>query len=349
MSDKNIRETLANVDLKNSFEEVCPKWMDYTSQKAFAIQIVEATDANKSGSLHNIAIKNPRQLTASMYNVAACGLSLDPARKEAYLTVRRGAIIMDPSYIGMCRLATDTGSILWVKADTVKKNDKFKIVSVDEKPIHEHDPFSSDRGATVGYYCTVKVHNGDYLTTAMSMDEIEKIKGAGSGGNVWNQWPDEMGKKSVIRRAHKLWPVSNNHEASERLAAAVHVGDLNEGMTAIASAPDLGSYDETIKYKFDRCITDSDAVEMTLLKHSLSETQWSNLYHSFTTAKGKYQRIVDGLYQSGEAMVREYVDIINEAVASGGDLDSALEEMGELRPLVEARVSNEAAQVMRAA
>ena len=346
----NIRETLANKKLKESFEAVCPSWMKFNAEVGFAIQIIEAASASKSGSLHNIAASNPKQLMAAMYNVAACGLSLDPSRKEAYLTVRRGGLIFDPSYIGMCRLATDTGSILWVQAETVKADDNFSLPGVDEKPIHHRDPFKKDRGETVGYYCVVKVHNGDYLTTAMSMDEINQIKNAGSGGNVWKQWPDEMGKKSVIRRAHKLWPVSDSHEANTRMARAVHVGDVNEGLQLVTSSPDIGSYTPEEKKLFDQLITDSNSIGIVLLKRDKSEAVWNNLYHSFEKGKkGQYQRIVDDLYHKGESMVRDYVDIINEAVAASEDIESHLEEMGELRPLVEERVSNEASMAMRAA
>ena len=134
------------------------------------------------------------------------------------------------------------------------------------------------------------------------------------------------------------------------MARAVHVGDLNEGLQLVTSSPDLGSYTPEEKKLFDKLITESNATGLLLLKRDKSEAEWNNLYHSFEKGnKGQYQRVVDDLYHKGESMVRDYVDIINEAVAASEDIETHLEEMGELRPLVEERVCNGAAMAMRAA
>ena len=91
---------------------------------------------------------------------------------------------------------------------------------------------------------------------------------------------------------------------------------------------------------------------MVVFKHSKSEAEWNNLYHSFEKGqKGKYQKIVDALYQKGESAVRDYAALVDDAVATG-TLDAVpdyIAEMEDLRPLVEERVSNEAQQAMREA
>lgn len=340
--------------LVQRFESTAPKWMNYEAEYGFAVQHLKANDY-----LRKIAEQDANSLLAAMSNVAACGLSLNPAEKTAYLVPRKGKICFDPSYMGLIRLATNTGSIEWVQAACVYEGETFVLKGAGEKPVHETDPFA-EKGAFRGAYCIAKTHNGDYLTTAMSAAEIYEVRDASEAvkrygadnpkSGPWVTHFAEMAKKTVIRRAFKTWPLSDQNENDRRMAQAVYVSNENEGIELAKTTPDLGQYSDAAKEYFDQLITQADAVGMIVFKETKTEAEWTALYHSFEKGqKGKYQRIVDDLYRKGEAMVREYVDVINEAVASGEDIDTHLDEMGDLRPLVEQRVSNEAAQAMRAA
>lgn len=352
-----LTEFLKSETLVQRFDNVAPEWMKFDSEYSFAVQQLMSNDY-----LAKVAMNDKASLLAAMSNVAACGLSLNPAEKTAYLIPRKGKICFDPSYMGLIRLATNTGSIEWVQAYCVHEADNFMLRGADEQPLFETDPFQPDRGPFRGAFCVAKTKKGDYLTTAMSADEIHKVRDASESvkkhgpdnpkAGPWVTHFDEMAKKTVIRRAFKTWPLSDQNDNDRRLAQAVHVSNQNEDVVLATSTPDLGQYSDEAKKYFDQLIEQGDAEGMVVFQFSKDEKEWTNLYHSFPKGqKGKYQKIVDDLYNKGMSMVADYANLINEAAANGNEDDIAdyIADMGELRPLVEKRVTNEAAMAMRAA
>ena len=158
-------------------------------------------------------------------NIAAIGISLNPAKKQAYLVPRKGGISLVISYMGLLDLAVQSGAIMWGQAEQVFAADKFVLNGFDKPPTHERNPFATDRGALVGVYVVVKTRDGDYLTTTMTADEAFAIRDRSdawkqSKSGPWKTDEGEMVKKTVIKRAAKTWP------RSDRVDAAVH--HLNE-------------------------------------------------------------------------------------------------------------------------
>nr|WP_052738469.1 recombinase RecT [Robbsia andropogonis] len=212
-----VREQFERVTIDNS--------INFEREAAFAMQILEGNDF-----LLSTAMKDPASMRAAIENVSAIGISLNPARKQAYLVPRGGKICLDISYMGMLDIAISSGSIQWGKAEVVYANDSFSLNGFDKPPRHDHDPFSTERGNVVGVYVVVKMHSGDYLTDTMPIADVMKIKArseSGKKGNgPWSTDFNEMAKKTIIRRAYKTWP------KTERLDNAIHHMDT-EGGTGI--------------------------------------------------------------------------------------------------------------------
>lgn len=180
--------------------------ISFERESGFAIQILQNNDFAMK-----VAMGAKPSLLAAVTNIAAIGISLNPARKQAYLVPRGGKICLDISYIGLLDIAVASGSILWGQAELVRENDAFRKVGMDKQPVHEFEPFGKGRGEIVGAYVVVKLHNGDYLTTTMDIDDIYSIRNRSeswkrNGGGPWSTDEGEMIKKTVIRRAYKLWP-----------------------------------------------------------------------------------------------------------------------------------------------
>lgn len=349
----NVAEVLKSDTLIQRFKDTGD--MNYNAEYGFAIQQLKGNEY-----LMKIAQQDTNSLMQAMCNVAACGLSLNPAEKQAYLIPRKGKICFDPSYMGLIRLATNTGSIEWVQAYCVHECDEFRLMGAGEKPVFESDPFAWPKEGFRGAFCVAKTKQGDYLTTPMSAAEIHAVRDSSESVKKWGlenpkagPWVthfEEMAKKTVIRRAFKTWTLTDHNQNDIRMAQAVHISNENEDVVLALSAPDLGQYSDEAKTYFDQLIEKSDASGMVVFKHGKSEAEWTNLYHSFEKGtKGKYQKVIDELYLTGNATVMDYTEQVNQHVAAGMDIDVLLEEMEELRPLVEERVSNEAAQVMGAA
>jgi recombination protein RecT len=194
--------------------------INFEREAGFAIQILTSNDYAMG-----IAQSNRQSVINAVTNVAAIGISLNPAKKQAYLVPRDGRICLDISYMGLLDLAIGSGSIRWGQAELVYEADAFALNGFDQPPKHERNPFAKDRGDVVGVYVVVKTHDGDYLTTTMTIDEVNGIRDRSSAWKAWVgkkkscPWvtdPGEMAKKTVIKRAYKLWP------KTERLDKAIH-------------------------------------------------------------------------------------------------------------------------------
>jgi recombination protein RecT len=202
------------------FNQINPYKISFNKEVQFAMQVFSG-----NAGLIEAARKNPESLEYAMLRIASIGISLNPALAEAYLIPRAGKVVLDISYRGLMKLATDTGSILWVQAQTVREKDNFAFNGIGTPPKHEMNPFGQ-RGEIVGVYCVARTVDGDSLTTMMSLDECLEIRDKSSQAKFgpWKDWGEEMMKKTVIKRASKLWP------KSDRLNSAIQVINEHEGI-----------------------------------------------------------------------------------------------------------------------
>jgi len=198
--------------------------VDWAAESMFAYQAISA-----NSYIMGIAQKNRESVKNAVINIAAVGLTLNPAVHYAYLVPRGGAICLDISYRGLIKIATDSGSIRWCKAELVFSGDDFTYKGPSQMPDHIADPFDKDRGEVVGVYCVAKTHDGDFLVETMTIAEIHKIRDEASAAakkGPWATYEGEMTKKCVIKRAQKTWPMSDQHE---RIQTAVNVINETEG------------------------------------------------------------------------------------------------------------------------
>lgn len=228
-SDKQKhRWEVAIANSEKRFLELATSSLDFAAERVFAYQILSRKGNEYAAS---IAEKNPQSLLLAMINLAATGLTLNPVHAYAYLVPRDGAIKLDISYRGFIKIATDAGAVLWAKADLVYQKDTFVYRGPTEKPEIEADPFG-DRGAIRGAYCVAKTADGSFLCDTMSLEDLLHIRDTYSEYYIkqkkgpWRDEPEEMMKKTVLRRARKTWP---NSTGSERLDRAIEISNESEG------------------------------------------------------------------------------------------------------------------------
>lgn len=236
---------------------------------------------------------DPQTIQDAIINVAAVGLTLNPAYGYAYLVpdtikvgkdqqgkdVWRAVCQLRVSFKGIIKLANDSGVAEWVHADVVHKKDSFTYCGAWEKPIHQMDPFSEERGAPVGVYCTIKTKTGGYLTECAPWSEVMKAKAAAKTKYVWDQWEGEMAKKFIIKRASKQWPKSDGH-----LLEAINVIDQYEGSAELNQLDRVAAeimsiiYDETSEQdraeRLNEVIGELDEAEMQTLWTAKTKGGW---------------------------------------------------------------------------
>lgn len=208
--------------------------LKFEAEAGFAMQALQNNDY-----LARIAAGNMESFRNAVTNVAAIGVSLNPAKKQAYLVPRDGKVCLDISYMGMLDLAIETGAIQWGQAKIVKANDHFELRGIDQPPDHSYNPFSTERGETIGVYVVVKTAAGDYLTHAMPISAVNEIRDRSPAWKAWIKdkkkcpWvtdKEEMDKKTCVKQGSKYWPKNGN----SRLEAAIHHmnTDGGEGLDA---------------------------------------------------------------------------------------------------------------------
>lgn len=151
--------------------------------------------------------------------------NLIPDGREAAFVVRKNKINVDNKWIwvkqcaympmvqGIMKLLKQKGMVTSIHCDCVYSEDKFSV-SLGENPhiTHEPDPFMP-RGEFRGVYAIFKKGDEVLHREFMSLAEIEKVKesstsakdrdGKDSKFSPWTNFPDEMRRKSVIRRGAK--------------------------------------------------------------------------------------------------------------------------------------------------
>ena len=211
---------------QQQFESVAPKDINFTKEAEFACQIIKG-----NSYLAGVCMNNQDSLIAAIRNVAAIGISLNPAAKHAYLIPRKGKICLDISYIGMMDIAQKSGSILWVQAHVVHERDEYIPQGVGKKPIHNYKAFGGEklRGPIIGAYCVAKTHDGAELVHEMDIDRIHSIRARSESfkkgqSSPWNTDYIPMVLKTVVKSAYTYWP------KTERMTAAVDMLNQQEGI-----------------------------------------------------------------------------------------------------------------------
>ena len=232
----NAIEVINNAisDAQGPFQSVLvDRSINFEREAKFALQILTSGD-----SVMSIARDNPQSVIDAVTNIAAIGISLNPALKQAYLVPRKRKICLDISYMGLMDLAMATGSLRWAQAQIVHQRDQFALNGFDHPPTHIFNPFATDRGEIVGAYVVVKTADGEYLTSTMSVDAINDIRDRSEAWKAWISkkascpWVtdyNEMAKKTVVKNASKYWP------RTDRLDVATHYlnTDGGEGLVDI--------------------------------------------------------------------------------------------------------------------
>jgi len=261
--------------------------INFKRESEFALQILYGNEYSRS-----LALANPQSVRDAVTNIAAIGLSLNPARKLAYLVPRDKKICLDISYMGLVEIATASNSILWVQGAVVYESETFHPRGIDQCPIHDRNPFAKEKGEIVGAYVVAKTHGGDYLTTAMSTEEINAIRDRLSAWKAWVSkkakcpWVTDyvpMALKTVVKSASKLWPKSerldkaihylntdggqgidlsteSNHGADQNVIDAVPIDrtDVNTELARVAVAPDHAALQVIWKRSSEACRKASD-------------------------------------------------------------------------------------------
>ncbi|HFQ5986593.1 TPA: recombinase RecT, partial [Yersinia enterocolitica] len=204
--------------LEQDFQAVCSEpTIAFKREMEFAMQVFSANEF-----LARAAASTPAATRSAILNLSSIGITLNPAKKLAYLVPRKIGdkfqVCLDISYFGIMHIAQQAGAILWCQSAIVRKNDKFTLIAIDKPPQHEFNAFDTieSRGDVVGAYVVAKTPDGDYLTHTMRASDIFAIRDRSEAWKAfvakkvkscpWSTDEEQMILKTVVKQAHKYWP-----------------------------------------------------------------------------------------------------------------------------------------------
>jgi len=163
----------------------------------------------------------PESVFLAVLQSAETGLELGSALGHAYLIPYGTEAKFMPGYKGLVDLVRRSGTVKDIQVEIVFAKDEF-IREGGFEPKFKHVPAEGDRGAPRGAYCIFTFKDGGHQATYMTTAEINAIRDVvlskQRGDSPWKNHWSEMAKKTVVRRACKLAPVSR--EVADAIAAA---------------------------------------------------------------------------------------------------------------------------------
>lgn len=249
---------------KDMMLPLLPKSLSFDKFEAMVIAAV--------GSNPKLLECDRASLLKACIQAAELGLSLNPtlgegdilqvydARNKTYNAQFR------PRYMGLMKLARQSGVIAKIEAEIVREKDEFLVQKGDD-PRLEHRIKLGNRGEKIGAYCIWTLKDGTKQFEVMDREQILAIRDRSSAkkeGRTVGPWAtdeDEMWRKTVVRRASKYMPRATdafvNAVTLDNLHEAGHEVDFDSGEIIDITEPDfepepeVEQYDEEIEEEED--------------------------------------------------------------------------------------------------
>jgi recombination protein RecT len=236
---------------KGEIARALPKHLDPDRIARIALTVFRTTPA-----LHKC---KPVSVLAAVIQASQLGLEIGQ-NGEAHLVPFKDECQMIPGYLGLIKLARNSGMVKDVYAHEVYENDHFALRLGLDRHL-EHEPLTArggfpasakERGAVVGFYAVAVFKDGSNTFVAMGVDEINQIRDASRGYQAskrfgkqspWDTDYVPMGKKTVIRALCKMLPKSSEMSVALGLDQAAEAG-RSQGIKLQEAAD--GSYEPPV-------------------------------------------------------------------------------------------------------
>lgn len=208
-------------------------------EMSFALQAI-----NKSALLAKCSLESKQQ---SLLNVANTGLTLNPTLNFAYLVPRWDNIRKEyvctlmPSYQGLIKLLTDSGSVTSCLANIVREGDNFEYeIGTQSKIVHK--PKLGNKGSIIGVYAVATLFDGSKQIEVLDESQINSVREMSESYKaykdgkikscVWVDHYEEMARKTAIKRLSKYLPKT---ERWSKVANAIEQDNQDYIMDAFSS------------------------------------------------------------------------------------------------------------------
>lgn len=201
-----VREENAPTAMERKVQELMPL-VGGDRKRAERVVRVAANAISKTPAL---AKCDKGKLWLAVQDVVSMGLTF--GHRGAYLVPYKGDVTVIVSPHGLIELAFRSPLVKAIQARVVNERDEYAVQYAPD-PIITHKPcLTGDAGPLVAAYAIIDLTTGGRVIEWMDRSEIEKTKGvsqsAKSGYGPWKDWEAEMWRKTVLKRAMKYVPQS---------------------------------------------------------------------------------------------------------------------------------------------
>lgn len=173
------------------------------------LKLINERFNSKDNAVMKVLKDNQTASFLKVKNLSEAGLSI--LNNDYYIVPMGNNVNIEPSYMGLVKVAINEalkrGFEIIVKSDTVSNSDEIKIITeneIDNLSISKNPLDNSIKGA---YALISIVKNGNLLyrkVEFLNKEQLDTIKSKTfSKGGVYKDFPEEMARKSAIRRAIK--------------------------------------------------------------------------------------------------------------------------------------------------
>lgn len=197
---------------------------NYAPQNALRSAFYALENAPKGSLLEKCT---PDSIANSLLEMVIQGLS--PAKNQCYFIPYNNKCTLRRSYFGDQKVIKSSGAVKKINATVVYEGDEFAYDIVDgEKIVRTHKSCVENQDNPVrAVYATLTLPDGTKINEVMSKKELEASWSQGSTGQaVHKKFPQEMAKKTVIRRAAKNY--INTSDDSDILVETFNKTSANE-------------------------------------------------------------------------------------------------------------------------
>ncbi len=124
------------------------------------------------------------------------------------------------------KCARRTREVIGIVANVVREHDVFEIDLGTANSI-VHKPARADRGHVIGAYAIANLVGGHSEIEYLDRDDLERIRAVADkrgASPAWKEWPDQMARKSALRRLGKRLPMGTDYFVALALDNATDEG-----------------------------------------------------------------------------------------------------------------------------
>lgn len=213
------QQSAAMVNMEKKVREILPL---VGGDRAKAEKIIRI-GANAVSKTPALAKCNPAKLWLGIQEIAAMNLTI--GGRGAYLVPYKDEVQVIVSPHGLIELAFRHPLVKSVQARVVRKGEPLLIEYAPEATVKHSPRIDGQGGEMIGAYAIIDLTTGGRVVEWMSRIEILKVKNtsqsARKGYGPWVDWEEEMWRKTVLKRAMKYVP------QSEEMMHALEVDDTD--------------------------------------------------------------------------------------------------------------------------